>query len=347
VADEPEGVALITEPPKVEDPYDLGDTELHLRHETEPLVGEGPKAPESTPTEEPLPTEPYRDKNGKLHDPVTGAFLPEPVEPSPPSHPAWLAQQAADLGFDEEDLAQPTATLTKQVNRLLRQRDQLRADQSTQRTLEEGRVKPQPPAAEPADEYEQYKEEVAPQILDLLRKQDAKIKALEALGQRLSSVEQFQEQRKHESRTQWIDRLVADDGREALFGKGPIAQLKPNSPELFRRQAVVDQARRMTGEKAEPKDWIPKIPEAIELLFGAKPTAPPTPAPTASKQKKTGQRITPEQWEAAALQPPSHRNGAAEPKGEQKAIAALDAKMREAGIHPDQHDDAEELETLL
>lgn len=326
------------------------DTSKHHQSSTPgtPLVQEPP--PVATP--EGASPEPAINAAGRPYDPATGRLLPEtPVEaPAPPAHPAWVMQQAEALGLDEEDLSLPTAAVTKQINRLLWQQQKFRSEQNAAKAVEEAtRPAPQTPTAPEPDQFAALEEEVAPSILAQFRKMAAELKALkENVGQ----VRTFQEQARHESLTQYADRLFSEHGDPAKIGKGSMGGIKPDAKEARIRNSAIAHATLLAGPKATAAQIVQRIPDALAELGLSAPVAAtpevtaPTPAAAPTKPPKKP-FITTKQWDEGALRPPSHRNGSSELKGREKAIAALDAKMREEGQHPEQTDDSEIDDTLL
>ena len=342
---EPEAVAVI-------DPYDLGDTDLYPKEEVRPVdKSSSLEPPETIPAPGATPS--------RVRDPKTGRFLPQAdqapePEPAPAStHPDWLVQQAKDFGFEDDEIAgMDTSALTRQVKRQSRLITKFREEQSAARELQSREVTAPtspvpdvPPATAPADDFDLKEEDIAPEIYRVLRSQHDRLKALEALVPTIKKVDAYQEQRRAESLEQWADRLITQHGDKTKIGEGPMRSLEANSPAVIFRQTVAAYARRLAGEKAGPREWIPRIPEALaKLNMAGAPESPPE--PEKPKNGKTKNGFAPEEWRAAALQQPTHRSGAQELKGDALAVANLERKLREQGQGTGQ-EDSEIMDTLL
>lgn len=354
------------------DPYDLGDTDLHPRQEVEPWKPASSPVPSEEPAVGQTAAPQFDQKSGRYKDPNTGLFVADPnkgagqslapsVEPPAHTHPQWLIEAARQMGYDEEDLSQPTEKLHRQIHRERERQLSFREEQALARTLQE-RPQVQPRAEEkPADEpidWAEFNPSMAKVVQELLTEvTELKKFKQEAIGL-INEIRSYQQQRQHESLTQAVDRLIGQHGDSRWFGEGSISQFEKFSAEAERRNSVVSSAKRMAGENAKPRDWLAMIPKAVALLGYGKPNnAAPARQAKPQQQRHPGHgpvngaqeapRFTQEQWEEAGLAAPSHRTGAPEPKGEALATHNLEKRMREQGQYPGPQEDKEILESLI
>lgn len=298
------------------DPYDLGDTDLHL--------GSGTPAPQPDPTPEAeaAPAQPPPQPRNP-----DGTFAAKTAE----SHPGWLVKQAKAFGLEDDQIeAMTTSVLGSVVNHLHNERYTSREQSATARDIDKAAVT----APEDFDlgfDASQFDPVLVNGFKAHLAKQAKEIAELKA---QLGGVRQTIEQKDNETRSAWVDRLFSEHGNTERIGKGSVRQIKANSVEMRLRHSAIAHAQALAGPKASPEDWIPLIPEALKEL-GLGKVSTPAQAPA--------NRITPEQWDAATLATPTHRNGAAEPKGDARAIQNLSARMKAAGLTGD----SEVLDTLL
>lgn len=360
MADQPQGIeALPQEKPAERDPYDLGDTELYPRQEVAPYQKptlESNPAEGAPPQEQPsVPPKPnYQDEQGRWHDGQTGAFIkaPEPVPaPAVAEHPQWLVQAALDYGIDEDEIAStPTSALTKQVKKFNRLQQKFAEENNLARTLQErplsvpgtGAGDAHSPAPQ-SDDLGIDENEIAPAIVTVLKRLQGEVASLR---QALGEVKNFQERREHESLTAFADRLFNEHGNKMAVGEGRITDLPDNSAAVRIRNSVIAHARLLAGAKASPRQIVQKIPDALRELGLSAPQVVQGELSKSKNGKTKGQAFAPEEWRAAALQQPTHRSGANEPKGEQRAIQNLEKKMGEAGVGT-AVEDSEIMDTLL
>ncbi len=290
------------------DPYDLGDTDLHLGSGTAALQ------PDPAPEAEAAPAQPPSSSQPRNSD---GTFAPKS------EHPDWLVRQAGEFGLDADAVAtMTTSALGRVVNQMHRDRQQWRESFAQQRDLDgNSPTIPTTPTAKDEDfdlgfDASQFDPTLINGFKSVLSRQQKKIAELES---RLGGVQQSLEQRDNETRSAWVDRLLNEHGNLDRIGKGNVRQIKPNSAELRLRQSVLNHAQVLAGPKASPEEWIPLIPDALKELGLTKSEQP--------AQQKPTNRITQEQWDAGTLALPTQRNGAAEPNGDVKAVRNLEKKM--------------------
>ncbi len=247
---------------------------------------------------------------------------------------------AQDQGFTADEIeAIPADKLGQIVRRNQQQVRELARQEAAARAVFTANPKPvvEP---EPEDEFA-YEEEVdgvkrkvtekdiAPGIVNAVKKQAQRIKELERkLEQRLAGVEA----REAETNTQLLDRVFAE--REDVFGAGSINDIEKGSASHSRRMLIVEQVMKDTSHRSLEQ----KTKKAIDLVYGKSdtevanppPAKPAAPKPATKPKSDTKGRITEEEWNAASLKRPTHRNGAAEPPGRDKAISAVAKAMSES-----------------
>jgi hypothetical protein len=290
-----------------------------------------------------------------------------------PAHPDWLVRQAANLGFENEDLEQSSEQLIRAVNREQSRRLQYQQEQSRARTLQgddpqaqlhqAARDVPvpqlqQPEGVQPMDELD----DINPTLAKHLRQIPALLARIEALEAALASVKAVQDDHRTRSAWQVADALIAKYGDPAVFGQGPMTALRPDSWPARNRRAVSQVARELAGPKADDRAVLQRFHEAMVGMGFAKlqeqpappqsnDTAYPANGATAQQyrvEQVNGQRrYTPDEWREGALATPTHRSGAPEPKDEQVAVANLTERMRSAGMLGTPGEDRDILDTLL
>lgn len=319
MADEKEPVA----PATLTEEYELGDSEL------DPELDQHP-APTSPSREDETPRGP------------DGRFLPRapeaPPEPAKPKHSPRLVRMAKDLGMAPEDIDALSADdLENEVYILQRELAAVVASNRANNYVKQ----PEDPLApdtkpRPANKDEQPKDEFA---LDLPEFVDADLanvlkSAFGAQAKRIAELENHVKhlygaeiRRQHETRNQTIDRVFDEFADPATFGKGPGARMTADSPEFMRRRALLSVVQLMAKEPGTLEDKMHKV---RATLYPTQAKATATPAPEPEPAPTNGSRITPEQWNEAALAQPTHRE-MREPKGERRAVKAVAAKMRDMG----------------
>jgi hypothetical protein len=320
--------------------YDLGNTDITF--EEPPVAAMQASAPP------PLPP----------RDPQTGQFT-KPAAPEIPAasaqHSQYLINLAKDMGFTDYEIAQsPRETLERDIyviNRRLRAeaRQEARADavQSGGQSADGGAMPPSAPVPEPEWDDEELddgagnkvkvKDALHPSLTKIIGKLVKQNKELAEAIKHLSAAEN---NRQAETFYTAIDRLFIS--RPELFGDKTATQLKPDDPHMRKRAAIVRLMK--TFDKGTMQE---RWQAAVRDLYGdstppASPAArPPAPAPSPAPAPQNGHsRITPEQWDAGSLAAPTHRNGAADPPGTEKATKALAAKLRELDATDDEAADA-------
>lgn len=272
-------------------------------------------------------------------DEATGQFV---KPPETFSHPRWLVDQASDLGYTQEDLdTTPTDQLGREISRLHKQlRQNTRQDDRAQ-TVEtaRGSVEPLPPEPEKDeldfggvkdDEGSPFTEKhLHPGIAAILKAQAKQLKDLKADLEAVKGYTQSKINEENLTIAERIDNTFAKFNDPRL-GKGSVDQLKPNSTELMFRRAILAKASEMAGERSSKEAKLGKLEEAYKSLFGSSP--PKAEEPAAPSAPAGTSRITKEQWKNGAVNRPTQRKGAPEPRGVSKAEKAVAEKMREEGL---------------
>ncbi len=309
------------------DQYDLGDTGI--------FVDTGSSPPPIEPTVE--------DKTPRQRNEL-GQFLP--VEPSsvPPGtaaqkHSEYSVLQAKDLGFSDDEINSATPDqLAREIYLVTRKlRQETRTD--TRADAIEGHGKPPtvpggtPDQKEPdfdwgeGPEYDdgvatgktvKYKDDmIAAPLVNVIKRQDKALAELKAQVSQLLGVEQS---RQKEAFFTEIDQMFVS--KPEIFGDKAGSQMKPDDPLFQKRGAIVLLMNAMKSGSAKER-WN----KAVKMVYGD--AAPPSQKPPQTPQAESASRITPEQWAGSALPRPTHRNGAPEPAGVDRAAKNMEAKLRE------------------
>lgn len=249
---------------------------------------------------------------------------PLPSETPPQyKHSRRLAAMARDMGIPEDEIAStPTEQLDDTVYHLFRQRREMA--NRNQRTDPDA---PATPAhQEPAEDHLDLPgaEDFDPRLTGFLKRQAAELKSLKA---QLADTAQREQGRAQESMGDRIDRYFDEEKDEGRFGKGGRRSLTADSPEFLRRMAVLQAMDKMReGTEAQ------RFKKAMTLIYGSsKASSSKDPEDELEKRKRD--------WEEGAVAQPTHRNGAAEPKGVKRAVKTAAAFMRENGMAEDQEAD--------
>lgn len=319
----PEPAAPAAQPAPADDQFDLGDTELRLQHPAPP------------------------------RDPDTGRFVkPEettPPAPAAPRHPDWLTRQAQEMGLDPELVdALDSAKLARLVNHQLRQQLSLQEQFSRQRTVQDGQVQPPPPKEEEPEidlgpEGEQLDPAFAKVFKGILGKHFSEHKKeVKKLQEQFEARQKADEERQASEADGLIDAAFARLGAsyERYFGKGSYRTLQPGSPEMRRRLAALRDAG-VDLKRPDRATIVGKLRAAAAALYAPAPE-PAAPAGASGYEQRARERPAPQpqigedEWDSAALNRPTHRNGAQEPKGEALAVANLTRRMQQAEAAGDQ-----------
>jgi hypothetical protein len=240
-----------------------------------------------------------------------------------------------------------TNLLGKTVNQMHRQIHALRDTNARERQLSEGQVRqPEPvPEAKP-DEFDlgiDNEADYDPKLIGALKKLGGTRKEIDDLKKQLAQRDSRDFERDTRRTAAMIDAaFAAMPEYEKIFGKGAGSELGTDKPEMQRRIAVLRQANIDMREIGSVGQLRARLKAATDLIYPAsmltKPANPydvaETPKPANGKADKS--RITPEEWDAAALARPTQRKGKELPKGDALAVAELTKKMRESSeVIPD------------
>lgn len=293
---------------EIEDPFDVGDTELPLTYE------------KPDPVEKKVPPK----------DPETGKF----VSPKKHDHPDFLVEEALEFGLSEEDMAgMTTAALGRTLRTYRNQINKERQAQAHERTVQQAEVR----APKEKDPEQELIEELGEGVKDyddsargIFRKLLERTKAAEAKAKAVEDRDTVREQSRAAD--------ILDDAFESLgskwakhFGDKPMGSLG-DSPEAKRRIAAL----RYAGLNLQNADRTTKrkLAEAVAELYPDQPEAEEAaedPYAEASKSVKSKAKpaVSKEAWVGGAVNRPTQRRGAREPNGEEKAIQNLERKFRE------------------
>lgn len=277
-----------------------------------------------TPTP-PMPAPASEPARTPLRDPATGQFV------KPNTHPARTVRMAKDLGFSDEEIAtMPTAELRQAVMEAAVERQYTQQAQTIGRAVESNQVRtpphlpPEATPQPPADDFTLKAEDYDEGLYGVVKALWDRVKQLEASQAEFSQVAQHVRSQAEQTVVQQIDGEFARFPE--LFGKGGLADLPQDGPDMARRKAVVAYANSL-------KDGTPgqRVAKAIATLYpAASPKAKEEPKP----EPKPAAHPTPdiEAWLNGGLASPTHRSGANEPNGPEKAARTLAAAFRENGL---------------
>lgn len=314
--------------PPVADPYDLGDTsEAPFQQASQTsLVQELPP-----PVETPGPSAPAAERPRN----ADGTF----------AKPANLVEVARSFGYSDSDIDElTTAQLNADCLRLTHKQNTLRSNLAAERTAQDAQVRaPAPERAKPqADEDEEAldaleKEGFDPRLSKVVRKV---LKENKQLRSELGGIAQREQLREERTTAEVIDGAFEAMEQAALFGEGAIEDLGETA-EGRRRLAVVRMAN-IDLKKDNATTIRRKVKQTAKELFGgsepAKKKAEETPydAALGKTNGKPAKRITKEQWNDAATQKPTNREGSDLPPGDEKAIKGVKARLgADADAEPD------------
>lgn len=266
--------------------------------------------------------------------------------PPAPKHSRRVEQMARDLGISQAEIDASTPdeldAAVYHANRALHLERERQYREASQHQAVAGRQPPTPPAEEdlPWGDIQdpdtgarrQAKDsDIAEPLVRVLRQQDRAIKELQ---RQLAHLQQRDQSRENETRSERIDRFFAGQDK-SLFGEGPLADLPEDSPERERRLAVWGRsARAARGDEAAA---IRGLGASLKVLYpGAAPSAAASSAaapPAPEKPRDANGRYTKEQerWLDGPVARPTHRGNAEEPLGKQRATNKLASLMDEAG----------------
>ena len=328
------------------DPFDLGDTSLSFEPKEEtPAVTERPRGPDGKFLPIPKP---------EAAEPAVAVTEPAAVTSK---HPAYLVEQARQAGYSDDEIdAMPTNVLGKTLHLQMRQQLAMRQQFDRERTLSEGQVRtPQPTPKEDEPDIDFGTDEegrpltaadfhpgIVKALKNMSKSQRDEAKALRA---ELTKRDERDNQREMVRVANVYDAAFVALGPdyEHLIGKGPGRGMGEAQKAEYRRRIAI-----LTEAQCDPRQngvaqVKATVKAAADLLFPPVKAAPyaEVAKPEANGKPKPKQRITPEEWEEAALAKPTQRK-AEEVKGEALAVRNLAAKMDREVIP-----DSEELEGFM
>jgi hypothetical protein len=171
-------------------------------------------------------------------------------------------------------------------------------------------------------------EDYDPGLMALLRRQQEE---LTSLRQQVAQVQGF-----HHAQVQGSVQARCDHAfarHKAHLGEARYHELKPDDPHLLRRRAVLQLVDAMKSGTLEER-----IDRAVQTLYGTTPAAAPaaTTAPVGNPPPVAPASAAPDEgyaeaWRNGALARPTHRAGAAEPPGPEKAERSVASFLAESG----------------
>lgn len=297
-----------------------------------------------------LDARPEPKKQAPQKDPETGRFLPNKAK-----HPASLVTRAKGLGLSDEEIGQyETADLRSEISQLQNERLIERTNASIQRAIDSPEPENPRPQVMPREEAppvddafdlgvpaDKYSEDLISDLSRALTKlrNDLRAEFKESLEKEVGPVRQFQSHQQATAVLNKLDKKFA--AKPEIYGAGATEDLAPESPERFRREAVLGQMSGLLKSKratTPEKDW-----EKIDsLLYPGKPKPHVEEQPVERNGHQP--RFTQDQWDESASPMPTHRKPAAEPHGDRRAVKAVAAKLREQNQSNGYGDEEQDLE---
>lgn len=279
--------------------YDVGDTK------SDPALD---YAPEPAKPEQPAADQPKDDVRPRNPD---GTFAKAEQKPAHSARRLKLADELGIAGAAELSAEELDDEIVLQT-RLL-----------TARSKSESAEKHVPPEPDELD-IELSDEEFDPKLVKMFNALKARAKAQDA---ELKSLREVHQARDNETATQQVDRTLAELDAE-FYGKGALHTLKSTSAELGRRQAVVNEAKRLAGADATRQQIIDRLEAAHKSLFGREPVQHED--PDLAKKKDA--------WSKGGLARPTARESGELPKGEKRATVKVAELMRARNGHATEED---------
>ncbi len=269
--------------------------------------------------------------------PVASAATVPP--PAPPKHPRYLLAQATELGLPEavvagvstEVLGELVARETKLVMQERRGQSVAAARQGDSPAVPvAAAATPAAPVPPPAFDWGEMDDEVDgrvvrrkvtdddlhPAIAGVIKRQDARIKDLEA-----AIASAGQQVRANEERTIEARLDAAFSAMPRAFGEGPAAAVK-GTPAFQRRKAVWAAMQEMPPEVKATMTLEAALAKCAEDLFGVKVATAATPPKPSPKPKPVPAAVV-DEWNDGSLARPTNRTAPAQANGRAKAVASL------------------------
>lgn len=361
----PDELNVPAEQPKPYDPFDLGDTSLHLNL---PPRDDRPRNPDGTFTRKSEPGTVAAPASGQ---PQANTTAPAQTIPPPPKDP-WrptLERQARELGFTDEDITGlPNEALFRSINLVVRQNMEHAREMTRAKTIMDAEVRTPEPVDDsyhpdwgtnPETGEAIRDEDVHPSVVRTIRDLGTRNKQLE---KRLEEREKAESQRSFNETTDALDDIFEMIGPdfEEVFGKGSGADLlseDKNHPGFKRRLAILREAN-MNVNQMTPgaiRRAAGKIKQIAEVLYGEsslvqkrrkpaqQPTNPQKPAGIYSQtavdpQTQRPPVVTEEEWDEAGVAVPTSRPPVDLPKGDERAVRNLAARMDRQRVNGRQSD---------
>lgn len=274
------------------------------------------------------PVEPAINKAGRPYDPATGQILPNSSLPNTPQIAPYLLRMADHFGIPTEGRSEEALATAIETAQQMTLRNQAQAAEAQARgVIPSNRPELPQPEPDPLPEWtdEQYEPKFTGPLKKVLQQQAKKIKELEARLDQESSA------RANETAAQKLDRAILALG-DARYGKGAFEDCSAKEQKL--RVYLAQAAKIAAGAGADFPKVLKSISAAHQDLFGEAPTNQPV---------RRASAPTPADFAQGAVGKPTHRAGATEPPGFQKAVNSVEAMQHEwkanGQLSPDNMDD--------
>lgn len=271
------------------------------------------------------PTGPVRELPPR--DEATGRFV------SPAQHSPTLVRLAFDLGMSPEEIdSLDTASLQSVVRQAQAEQQAMRRSQTASGAVEAGQARAaqaradQPAMPKAAELGLDGELEWDPTLLGLLGSMK---KELEESRKELAELRTHHARQQQQTARQELEGIFASKYAN-FMGPEPAPGTPPTDPAMAKRILLTQHMRNFYKDYKGPIGKL--VDDLMGSIFGQ--TAPGSggsqhqtpPAPPSSRGP------TPEQWREAALARPTHRAGAAEPAGKEKAVQTVARFQRENGM---------------
>lgn len=325
--------------------------------------------PVATP-ETPIATTPAASASAMIFDAEESVASATPATPTPPTpavvekpkHTARALRLAGEFGFTQAEIDEMTPEeLTRSVDIAAIQTARMNKEYATAMAHIQAR-QPQPPptpdavaatAANPEDELSLDENVVHPEVIKANRLLKDMAKKLREQEAREQSRNQAEAERTNLERFEVIDNAFESlgDTYRALLGNGSASDLKPESAEMKRRMAVLQQTGLDFNKPMSAKALTKAIVSTAQLLFGAAAqpavadpyaagvngSAPVTPSrPVPPKDSRNGRFVSATEYENGALATPTQRKEIDLPPGRERAVANVAKILGDRGAYVDE-----------
>ncbi len=310
-----------------------------MADETTPVT---PTTPEPAPAQVLAESYDYEGEHSEAEAPAPDAKVtPAAKAAEKPKHSPRLVAMAEDMGIPAAEIAAMTTdSLETTVHHLQRQalseaRANQQARQQTAKALEVTQEDTGPDWGKDESGNPYTEKDYLPGIAATIKQNHVLQKELKELKGHVQAQAQRETQRQAQSQAEMYDAAFEALGAdyERYFGKGAGADMEQQSPAMKRRIAVLVLAGAASATSL--RSLKAKLKEAADTLYEPAPAEAAKPDPYAAvtgvAPKPAPKDEPKEVWKNGGVAKPTHRRGAAEPAGRDKAAKAVGKLMEEFG----------------